>query len=116
MGDPSAARRSPDEAYAPCDHHARSRMTVHLNEEQARRLGVDLAASYGLAHTFSIEDAIAAAPTHAEPAHEGAWFSPSEGECPAPGAEVRELLRRLESARLLVVEASGRYRFLPPGG
>jgi hypothetical protein len=28
---------------------------------------------------------------------------------------VRELLRRLESARLLVVEASGRYRFLAPG-
>jgi hypothetical protein len=85
---------------------------VHLSEEQARHLGVDLAASFGLAHTFSIEDAIAAAATHAEPAHEGAWSSPSEGECPAPGAKVRELLRRLESARLLVVEASGRYRFL----
>ncbi len=87
---------------------------VHLSEEQTRQLGVDLAASYGPAHTFSMEDAIASAPTHAEPTHEGAWFSRREGECPAPRAEVREVLRRLEAARLLVVEKSGRYRFLAP--
>jgi hypothetical protein len=88
---------------------------VHLSEEQTRQLAVDLAASYGWAHAFSIEDAIVSAPTHAEPTHEGAWFSRSEGECPASRPEVRELLRRLQAARLLVVEESGRYRFLAPG-
>jgi hypothetical protein len=87
---------------------------VHVSEEQSRQLGVDLATSYGVVDTFTIEDAIAAAAKHAEPGHEGAWNSVGEGGSPGPRAEVRQVLQRLQAARLLVIEASGRYRFLAP--